>query len=132
MKMNTIGFYSIKIIDLGYIAILYGIIALIVVRVTENIFGEFNEKKENKKSAVRIIGEIMLHLWYVGLVVYLVRHIVRIIPSPVEGLYGFVHRKMRELNSASMFVYIFLHLYSAFTDKLKNFHDHKFNELFSY
>lgn len=131
MKINTIGFYSIKMLDLGYIAIIYGFIALIVVRITENIFGEFDKKKEHTKSTLQIIGEIMLHLWYVGFIVYIVRHIVRYIPSPAEGIFGFNHMEMKELNSASMFVYILLHLYGAFTDKLTYFHDYRFNQMFS-
>lgn len=99
---------GIKILDIGYITAIYFTLGLVCATIVDNYLGKFDEKKEKRKTLLRSTVELLLHLWLIGIVTYLVRNIIPMIPFPLEGIYGFQHIRVKEVSSASMFSVAFL------------------------
>ena len=99
---------GIKILDIGYITAVYFALGLVCATIFDNYLGKFDEKKENKKTLLRSTLELLLHLWITGVIIYIVRNIIPMIPFPLEGIYGFEHRRVKEVSSAGMFAVAFL------------------------
>ena len=98
----------IKIMDIGYITAIYFILALVVALSIDKILGPFDDEKNDKKSTLRIIFELILQMWMFGIFIYLSRNLVEIIPSPFNGVYGFKHDKVKELHQPFVFSIILI------------------------
>jgi hypothetical protein len=99
---------SIKIFDIGYITILYIFISLISATFIDKVMGEFDEKKEKQKSALKLTLEFILTIWLYGILIYVVRNLIELVPFPLEGFHGFSHKQVKELDSAMVFTFTFV------------------------
>jgi hypothetical protein len=125
---DEIEMRSLKLLDIGYIAVLYFVAAAVMTVLFDKIFGEWSEVVENDKSSVRIGLELIGMVWLFGVSTYLVRHLVEKIPSPISyiplsnpGL-KFDHRQVKELSNASVFTLILLGTSYHFRKKLEYFY----------
>jgi len=71
-----------------------------------------------QKTLVRNIIEMFLMLWLTGIVIYIFRNIMRMIPSPFHGLYGFDHNRVKELESMFIFTYVLLFFQRELKEKM--------------
>ena len=106
----------IKIIDLGFIISIYGIGGLVFAKLLDKIYERFDKAKT--KTLVRNIIEMFLMLWVTGVVIYIFRNIIRMIPSPFHGLYGFDHNRVKELESMFIFTYVLLFFQRELKEKM--------------
>ena len=113
----------VKLLDLAYIAVIYCFIAVILSIITKKLANYFPEQYNYDKSILTVVIEIIAYVWYIAVIVYIVRNIVERIPSPFNNMFGFSHIKMKELHSAGMFSIIFVHLQEDFIDKIKYLRD---------
>jgi hypothetical protein len=121
--LNEIIVRSIKIIDIGYITIIYFIIGLLFAKLFDTYYGKFDAKKESKKTKLRHMLELAGIMWLCGIVIYIIRNTVELIPSPMDHIHGFEHLKVKELKNAAIFSFIFLYFQSYFKGKLQYFYD---------
>jgi len=84
-------FRTIKVLDIGYITVIYFILGILISRVFDVYLGKFNKSNDDKKHIARVGLELIGIIWAIGSIVYLSRNAVELIPSPFEGLYGFKH-----------------------------------------
>lgn len=115
---------SIKILDIGYIAVLYFIPAIVLANLVDYVYGDLDEKAELKKPLWQRALELIGILWLNAILFYIVKNVVELIPSPFHGLYGFDHYRVRDLTSASMFVFVFLFAQKTFRSRITFFRDH--------
>jgi hypothetical protein len=102
-------FLGVKLIDIGLVTIYFFSIGIVVAKVFDIAYGEFKESDYHKKSLIRIFFEICLHLFLLGVVAYALRNIIELIPFPLEGVGGFQHRRLKELEGGhALAVVIFL------------------------
>jgi hypothetical protein len=113
---NDILMRSIKIIDIGYITVLYITISLICATITDKVMGKFDEKYESTKPLWQLTLEFVLVVWFYGVLIYVVRNIIELVPFPLNNYYGFSHKKVKELSSAMVFTFTFV----LFSNYLKN------------
>jgi len=118
-----IKFIIVKLLDLAYIAVIYCFLAVILSIITQKIASYFPEQYNYEKSLLKLVIEIIAYVWYIAVIVYIVRNTVARIPSPFNNMFGFSHIKMKELHSAGMFSIIFVHLQEDFIDKIKYLRD---------
>ena len=110
---------GLKMIDIGYITIIYFFVGIFLAKMCDNYLGKFDEKKEEKKTLLKKTLEIIGLLWFYGVVIYIVRNLVEVIPSPVNGIGGFDHLLVKELKNATVFTLIFLSFQNHFQEKIK-------------
>jgi hypothetical protein len=118
---NNIMFRLVKIMDIGYVACFYFIIGLIASRLFDKYFGLFDPKNEDKKSIYQVGLELIGMIWLIGVSTYVVRNLAEFIPSPLDGIYGFKHSKLKELGGAAVYSLIFMGYAYHFRAKLDYF-----------
>jgi len=116
---NDILMRSIKILDIGYITIIYVSFAILIAKLLDNWLGEFDEGAEKKKSKWRLIFELFIMLWAYGVLIYIVRNVAELIPFPLNGYEGFDHMKVKELKNGTIFAFTFLLFNNYVKDKIK-------------
>lgn len=103
----SLGGYSLpflfaKITDIGLVTFYFLTAGLISSVILDKLF-KFEDKIENdKKSSLQLFGEIFLQVFAIGVTYYVLRNIVERIPTPVEGIGGFRHERLKELHGHSI------------------------------
>lgn len=105
---NDILMRSIKIVDIGYITVIYIAFSIVIATIVDTWMGSFDPKKEEKKEFWQQTVEIILCMWLYGVLIYIVRNIVELIPFPLDGYQGFDHLRVKELKSAMVFTFTFV------------------------
>ena len=120
--MKEIKIRVIKIIDIGFITAIYLTLGIVLAKLCDRAFGEFDEEKENKKPLclILILIELFFHLWFIGVVIYVVRNVVPWIPFPFHGVYGYDHYRVKELINAIVFVIMFMNFQTYYQKKIKH------------
>ena len=97
---------SIKMVDIGFITVLYFILGYSVSLLLNKIYERFVDLNENDKPTYQLVYELLIHVWIIGIFVYIARNVVEEIPSPLHGIKGFDHYRVKELHSATTFTLI--------------------------
>ncbi len=118
-----IGFRLTKIADIGYTAILHATFALVLAKVFDTVSEKVDTEENTHKTSLRLFLEVTLYVWAAGVTIYLVRNIMGMIPSPLEGLYGFRHFRLKELNSANIFIFVFFYFGESLKKKITVLYD---------
>lgn len=105
---TDIALRVMKMIDIGYIAAIYFVLAYVIAIAIDMMLGPFDKAKNDKKSGARVFGELVGQCWLFGVLTYIARNFVELIPSPFDGVMGFNHRAVKELGGAAVFSMILL------------------------
>ena len=120
--INT-GFRFIKILDIGYVTLIYFLLAIVIAVLMDKLYGEYNEKDESKKSTLRKTIDLVGMIWLNGIIIYIVRNIVPLIPSPFNNINGFKHSRLKELESAYVFDFVLIFTQKNLTKRMEVFYD---------
>jgi hypothetical protein len=115
---NDILMRSIKILDIGYITVLYVTLSLICAITIDKVMGKYDEKVETKKSLLQLTAEFILAIWLYGILIYVARNLIELVPFPLDNFHGFSHKKVKELSSAMVFTFTFVLFSSYLKSKL--------------
>jgi hypothetical protein len=106
---------SIKMVDLGFISVLYFILGIISAKIFDKgynlILGKYDEEKEKKKSQLQLFIEICIHFTFIGIFVYIIRNLAEKVPFPLNGVAGFNHMRMKELTGTTNLVFGFVFMF---------------------
>lgn len=119
----------IKIVDIGYIAVLYMICSMVFAALTDSVMGQFDPSAEAKKSTMQLTAELVLTVWLYGVLIYTVRNLVELVPFPMDGYRGFNHRKVKELGSAMVFTFTFVLFSNYLKSKIVFYYNHTINPI---
>jgi hypothetical protein len=108
----------ITIINLGFIVILYLLLAFFFSKLIDKIEEPDNLEIIKKKPIYMLILEIILFFWMVSIILYIVWNITPMIPFPLDGIMGYDHLKVKELHLASLFTFILFFLQKNYKLKL--------------
>ena len=117
--MKEVVIRSIKILDIGFITAIYLTLGIVLAKICDRVLGELDEEKENQKPLWQVFIELFFYLWFIGIVVYVVRNVVQMIPFPFHGVYGYDHFRVKELINAVIFFVTFLHFQEYYQKKIK-------------
>lgn len=120
---------SIKIIDIGYVTTIFLITAILVSVLTDKIYGNFDPKKYENVSTFRITMEMILHFWCYGIIFYIMRNIIVIIPFPLNGYLGFKHSELKEIRDLWLFGFIYLTYNFYMNDKMTYLYNRFMNKI---
>lgn len=111
-------FRLIKIMDMGYMVILYFMLGVVLSKLTDIIFGEYSQKEIKAKSTLQLILELIAIIWFNMILFYIARNIMQVIPSPFNGLYGYDHSRLKEITDTAILGLTYLYFQSGLRSKL--------------
>ena len=102
---------------------LYAIFALFISKVFDLVSKKIDTQENTQKISSRLFLEIILYLWAAGVLIYGVRNVMEYIPSPLNGVYGLDHLRVKELGNAGVFIFIFFYFGETLKAKLTVLYD---------
>jgi hypothetical protein len=118
MLLQELKVRGIKIMDMGYVAIIYFIIGLLLSKASDYAFGTYDEEKEKQKGTLRLALEVLFMLWVICIVMYVARNVVEVVPSPFDGVFGFQHARLKELNGVAILIFTYLFFQNTLRAKM--------------
>lgn len=101
---------GIKIVDIGFITVIYFALGYSMAFLVDEWFAKiFGDNK--KKSKWRLIGEVLIQVIAIGILTYIMRNLVELIPFPLDGILGYDHLRVKELKSGAVFT-VFMVMFS--------------------
>jgi hypothetical protein len=91
---------SIKILDIGFITILYFTFGYLISWFVNKLYPSFDN--DNNPRKILLFLEVCGQLFVIGIIVYILRNIITAIPFPLEGVYGYQHSRVKELYSGGI------------------------------
>ncbi len=116
-------FQIVKMADIGFITILYASIGLFLAKLFDVFDRPLVKEKEEQKQTLQIFLEFLLFIFLIGIITYLVRQTVNLIPSPFEGKYGLDHHRIKEIGNVSIFIFIFMYFQDHLKEKMQYLFD---------
>jgi hypothetical protein len=117
----TPTFLAAKLVDIGLVTVYFFTLGLLFAKLFDALYGKFDQEKYEKYSNAFLFGEIVLHLFLIGIVAYILRNLVQLIPFPLEGLGGFRHERLKELEGGHVLSIVMIFFQKNLLDKLKFF-----------
>lgn len=116
----------IKIIDIGYIVVIYFILGITIAKLSDTIYGKYDAEADKDKSTIRLCAEIAGMMWLDLVLFYIIRNLVQWIPSPLHGIYGYDHFRLKELNSMVILFATYIYFHENLRGKLTDLNQRPF------
>jgi len=116
----------IKILDIGFIVVIYFILGITIAKLSDTIYGKYNAEVDKDKSTFRLCAEIVSMMWLDLILFYIVRNLVHWIPSPLHGIHGYDHFRLKELNSMVILFATYIYFHSNLRGKLTDLNQRPF------
>ena len=108
---------SIKMVDIVYISIIYVFLAFYIsLFLDKYAYPMFtnDEKALKSKSTATLILEMAVIAGFIGIIIYLVRNLIHLIPFPLDGVSGYVHLRTKEVSQSGLFAACMIFFSGAF------------------
>lgn len=117
----TPEFLFAKITDIGLITVYYFVIGAVLSGIMDHTLGKFDQIRYKDVSTIQLTAEICGHLFLLGILAYILRNIIGIIPFPLEGLGGFRHAQLKEIDGGVILSFILIFFQSNLNAKITYF-----------
>ncbi len=97
-----------------------GLICFVFAYVVSMALDRVTPPLDESKSRARIFTEVSVQFAIIGAIVFLSRHLIKNVPFPGEGWYGYEHSALGELRSLPLFVFIFMFFQKRTQAKMKH------------
>lgn len=117
----TATFLAVKLLDIGLVTVYFFVFGLIIAKLFDGFIGGFDEKDYKDISVWWIAIEIIFQLIVIGIVCYGLRNIVSNIPFPLDGVGGFDHSRLKELEGGEVLIVVLIMFQKNFYEKVSYF-----------
>ncbi len=119
-------FLAVKLLDIGLVTTYFFVFGIVIAKLFDLFYGKFNKEDYDKKSQILVFLEIVLHLFLIGVVAYALRNLVGFIPFPLEGVAGFRHERLKELEGGHVLALVMVLFQKNLLKKISYFADRVF------
>lgn len=105
MNCSTIGFYLVKII---YIFLLGNIYLFFGTLMSYAIYKYISRPYDQRLSKLHNIAQLVLETGLIMVSVYFIRLTIKVASHPLDGLFGFQHKRVKELGGSVILAFAFL------------------------
>ena len=126
--VNYYSFLSVKLFAITYYSVIYFILGFFTSILLNRVMPGLNQKKkedtkekikDDEKSIILIIIEIIINFALIGISFFLVRKIVKnYIPFPFEGVFGFQKDRLKEIQGGIIIAAIYMSFQTKLVSKL--------------
>ena len=117
----TPAFVAVKLLDIGLVTIYFFVLGLAAAKGFDAIMGEFKEENFDKVPIWRLFLEIVTQLFALGIIAYILRNLVKLIPFPLDGVAGFHHNRLKELDGGEVMALVLILFQRNLIDKVLYF-----------
>ena len=117
----TPAFLTVKLLDIGYVTFLFFMFGLAFAKGFDLMYGDFDKTKYKKESKLKLFLEIILHVFAIGVVAYILRNVVELIPFPLDGVAGFRHSLLKELEGGHVMTIVLILFQKNLEEKVRFF-----------
>ena len=114
---------AIKVLDIGYLTALYVALGLAVSLALDRAYGDFDLQRARATALPVLMLQATGQLWVLGVVVYGLRNLVAAVPFPLDGVAGFSHARMRELQGSAVMLFALLLFQTNLAARLKHIYE---------
>jgi hypothetical protein len=104
----TAAFLGVKLLDIGLTTIYFFVVGIMAAKGFDNVFGEINHEDYRQKPIWLLFLDIIVHLFVLGVVAYALRNIVQMIPYPLNGVAGYDHFRLKELEGGEVMALVLI------------------------
>ena len=98
-------FRVVKSLSIALLGVYYLVGGIIISEIIEYILPKYNEEEYKKQSSLEIFLEIALTASIIVIFVYILRLIIKRLPSPFENVEGFKMEQLKEINGTVILAY---------------------------
>jgi hypothetical protein len=117
----TPAFLAVKLFDIGYVTFLFFAFGIVFAKGFDMIYGNFDKSKYKNEPKWKLFLEIIIHVFAIGVVAYILRNIVELIPFPLEGVAGFKHSLLKELEGGHILTVVLILFQKNLDKKVRYF-----------
>jgi len=104
----TATFLGVKLLDIGLTTVYFFVLGILAARMFDSAFGRFEHKEYKTRSLWLMFIEIIFHLFCLGVVAYALRNIIGLIPYPLNGVAGYDHFRLKELEGGEVMALVLI------------------------
>jgi hypothetical protein len=120
-------FLIAKITDIGLLTVYYFIVGFFISAGIDKFLGEFNTEYYKNVSTLQIVLEISVHLFILGIIIYILRNLFERVPFPLEGYGGYKHILLKEIQGGIVLSFVLLLFQENLTAKINYLRHRLFN-----
>lgn len=110
--MSSVGFYTVKITAIFLLSVLYFLVGSALSLLLNEALPEENLREW---STAKLMIHLSLVFGTIGVVFYVLRNMIKRMPFPLEGYYGFRYSLLREATGGIIIAYVMY----AYLDRLQ-------------
>ena len=117
----TPAFLAVKLLDIGLVTIYFFVLGLAAAKGFDAVMGEFKEENFDDVPIWKLFLQIVAQLFALGIIAYILRNIVKLIPFPLDGVAGFQHERLKELDGGEVMALVLILFQRNLIDKVLYF-----------
>jgi len=111
-------FVAVKLLDIGLVTVYFFVLGLAAAKGFDYVMGDFDEEEYKNTPTWQLFLQIILQLFALGVIAYVLRNVVKLIPYPLNGVAGFDHLRLKELDGGEVMALVLILFQRNLIDKV--------------
>lgn len=118
-KVNYL-YYLAKTFDLGVVGIYFLVLGIATSILITKIVGDTPKGRPRPKMTPSMLAlKILFRTFLIMVSAYMIRNLVEIIPFPLDGVGGFEHKRIRELDGGVMLAFAIIEFQPEYIEDIR-------------
>jgi hypothetical protein len=117
----TPAFLAVKLFDIGFVTFLFFALGIVFAKGFDLLYGKFDKSEYKHVSKWKLFLDIVVHIFAIGVVAYILRNVVELVPFPLDGVAGFRHTLLKELEGGHILTVVLILFQKNLEEKVRYF-----------